>query len=66
MDEKQIKAIEGRVKKQILDTDHKSIMNLLSKDFLSETAIYKLNKIKEIDQKINRDDSIYKTGTKKG
>ena len=66
MDEKQTKAIEGRVKKQILDTDHKSIMNLFSKDFLSETAIYKLNKIKEIDQKINRDDSIYKTGTKKG
>ena len=34
------------------------------KDFLSEEAIYELNKIKEADQKINRDYLIYKTGHK--
>ena len=34
-------------------------------DFLFEEAIYKLSKIKGIEQKINRNDLIYKTGNKK-
>ena len=37
---------------------------MFSKYFLSEEAIYELNKIKEIEQKINRDDLSYKTGNK--
>ena len=63
--EKQIKAIKNRVKKQLLNTDQKSIIGFFSKDFLSEEAIYELNKIKGIEQKINRDDLIYKIGNNK-
>ena len=37
----------------------------MSKDFLTEEAIYESNKIKEIEQKTNRDDLIYKTIAKK-
>ena len=37
---------------------------MFSKDFLTEEAIYWLNKIKEIEVKINRYDLIYKTGDK--
>ena len=33
---------------------------MFSKDILNEEAIYELNKIKEIKQKLNRDDLIYK------
>ena len=33
---------------------------MFSKDILTEEAIYELNKIKEIKQKLNRDDLIYK------
>ena len=62
--EKQTKAIEGRVEKQILYTDQKSITNLFSKDFLPEGAIHELNMIKEIDQEINSDDLIYKANDK--
>ena len=63
--EKQAKAIEGRVKKQILDTDQNYVTNLFSKDFLYEEVIHEWNKIKEIEQKINRDGSVYKTCNKK-
>ena len=38
---------------------------MLSKDFLSEKAIYELKKIKEIKQELDEDDSIYKTSDKK-
>ena len=38
---------------------------MLSKDYLSEEAIYEFDRIKGIEQKINRDDSIYKTGDRK-
>ena len=62
--EKQTKAFEGRVEKQILYTDQKSITNLFSKDFLPEGAIHELNIIKEIDQEINSDDLIYKANDK--
>ena len=46
---------------------YKSKINhkFFSKDFLSEKAVYELKKIKEIEQKISRDDLIYKTGNKK-
>ena len=44
---------------------YKSKIKFFSKDFLSEKAVYELNKIKEIEQKISRDDLIYKTGNKK-
>ena len=37
----------------------------MSKDLLTEEAIYESNKIKEIEQKTNRDDLIYKTIAKK-
>ena len=36
-----------------------------SKDLLSEEAIYKSNKIIEMQQKISRDDLIYETDNKK-
>ena len=45
---KQIKAIENRVEKQLLDTDQKSIPALFSKDVSTLEAIYELNKIIEI------------------
>ena len=38
---------------------------LCSKDFLTEEAIHELSKIKEIEQKIDRDGFIYETGDKK-
>ena len=34
----------------------------ISKDFLAEEARDELNKMKEIEQEINRDNLIYKTG----
>ena len=34
------------------------------KDFLNEEAIYELNKMKEIEQEINRVDLMYKSGWK--
>ena len=57
--EKQIKALENIVEKEYLDTDQKSIASLFSKDFLNEEATYELNKIVEMENKINRDDLIY-------
>ena len=38
---------------------------MFSKDFVSEKAIYELDKIDEIEQRISRNDLIYKTSTKK-
>ena len=65
--EKQTKVIEGKIENQPLDLDQKPITDLFSKDFFSEEAIYELNKIKEIEeQKINRDNLIYKLDNKKG
>ena len=64
-EKKQIKAIEKRVKKQLLDTVQKSIASLFSGDFLTEDAIFVLNKIVEIEQKFNRDNFIYKASDKK-
>ena len=61
---KKTRAIEGRVKKQILDTDQKSVTNFFSKDFLNEETIYEMNKIKEGEQEINRSDLFYKIGDK--
>ena len=55
--EKQIKALEVRIEKNLLDTDQKSIASLLSKKNLTEEAIYELNKI-------NIDNSNHKTGDK--
>ena len=52
------------MRKQLLDTDKKSIAGLLAKYFLSKEAIYELNKIEKIEQKISRNDLIYKTGNK--
>ena len=63
--EKQVKAIKNRIKRQILDTEQKPITDLFSKGLLSEEVIYELNKTKEIEQKLDRDDLIYKTGYKK-
>ena len=60
-----MKAIQSRVKKTFLDANQKSIASLISKDFLNEEATYELTKIVEIENKLNRDDLIYKTGNKK-
>ena len=38
---------------------------MFSKDFLNQETTYELNKIVEMENKLNRDDFIYKTGNKK-
>ena len=38
---------------------------MFPKEFLYEEAVYELYKIKDIAEKINRDDLIYKSGNKK-
>ena len=43
----------------------KSSATLFLKDFLIEEATYKLKKIPEIENKLNRDDLINKTGNQK-
>ena len=60
--EKQIKALESRVEETFLDTVQKSSAALFLKDFLNEEATYELNKIVEMENKLNRDNLIYKTG----
>ena len=50
---------------QVLDTDQKSISYFFLKDFLNEEARDNLNKIKVIEQEIDKDDLIYKTRNKK-
>ena len=57
--------IENIVEKKFLETHQKSIASLFSNDFLNKEATYELNKIVEMENKLNRDDLIYKTGNKK-
>ena len=57
---KQIKAIENKFKKHLLNTDRKSIVSLVSRDFLREEAKCELNKIVEKENKFHRDGLIYK------
>ena len=59
---KQPETIESRVEKQVLNTDQKSISNLLSEDFLAANVKGKLNKINKIEPEIIRDDLVYTTG----
>ena len=51
--------------KNFLDTDQKSIASLLSKEFLNEEATPELNKILEMENKLNRNNLINKTENKK-
>ena len=60
-----LKQNKNRVEKQLLDRDQKSVASFFSKDLLTEEAIYELNKIIEIEQKINSDHLIYETDDKK-
>ena len=55
---------ENRLAKQILATYQNSITNLFANNFTSDGAIYELNEIKMIEEKINRDDLIYKSDNK--
>ena len=57
---KQIKAIENKFKKHLLNTDLKSIVSLVSRDFLTEDAKCELNKTVEKENKFHRDGLIYK------
>ena len=59
--EKQVKALPTLN----ADQQFKSSSGLFSKDFLTVKAGDKLNKTKKIEQEINRDHLIYKTGNKK-
>ena len=61
------KAIENKEKCfcTFFDTNQKSIASLFSKKFLNEEARHELIKIVEIENKLNRDDLIYKTVNKK-
>ena len=51
-------------RKNFLDKDQKSIASLFSKDFLNEETLYELKKIVEVENKLNGDYLIYKTGNK--
>ena len=64
-EKKQIKAIGNRVEKKFSDTDQKLIVSLFSNNFLNKEAIYELNKVIEMENKLNKDDLIHKTGNKK-
>ena len=57
--EKEIKALENRFEKNVLDTDQKSISSLFSKNVINEEATYELNKIVEMENKLDRNDLIY-------
>ena len=48
-----------------LGTDQKSIASLFSEDFLNEEATYELYKNAEKENKLSRNDVIYKKGNKK-
>ena len=50
--------------KNYLDIDQISITSLLSKDFRNEEVKYELHKIVELENKVNRDELIYKTSNK--
>ena len=62
--DKRIKAIENKIKKIILKTDKKST-EFFGKDFLNEEAKYQLNKLVEIENKVNKDDLICKISNNK-
>ena len=57
--EKEIKALENRFEKNVLDRDQKSISSLFSKNVINEEATYELNKIVEMENKLDRNDLIY-------
>ena len=63
--EEQIKSLGNRAEKTFLDTDQTSIVSLFSKDNLNEEPTYELNKIVEMENKLDRNDFIYKTGNKR-
>ena len=63
--EKQIKAIKNRVKKNLLETDQILNASLFSKHFINKEAMYKLNKMEEMENKLDRNDLIYRAGYKK-
>ena len=46
-------------------TNKKSIASLFSKNVLNEEPTYELKKIVEMENKLNRDDLIFKTSNKK-
>ena len=50
--------------KNYLDIDQISIASLFSKNFRNEEATYELHKIVELENKVNRDELIYKTSNK--
>ena len=51
--------------KKFLGTDENSIVSLFSKDFVNEESTYELNKIVEMENKINGDNLIHKTDNNK-
>ena len=63
--EEQIKSLGNRAEETFLDTDQTSIVSLFSKDNLNEEPTYELNKIVEMENKLDRNDFIYKTGNKR-
>ena len=63
--EEQIKSLGNGAEKTFLDTDQTSIVSLFSKDNLNEEPTYELNKIVEMENKLDRNDFIYKTGNKR-
>ena len=62
---KKIKALQNRGEKNFLDTNQKSIASLFSNNFLNEESTYELTRIVEMENKLDRNDLIYKTGNKK-
>ena len=63
--EKQIKAIKNRVKKNLLETDQILNASLFSKHFINKEAMYEINKMEEMENKLDRNDLIYRAGYKK-
>ena len=59
--EKKIEALENRVENLFLNTVQKPIASLFSKYFLNEKTTYKLYKIAEMENNLDRNDLIYKT-----
>ena len=59
------KTLGNRVEKFFLETVQKSLVSSFSKDFLNEEATHQLNKIVEMENKLDRNDLICKTVKKK-
>ena len=59
------KSTWSQSQKELLNTDQKSIASLFPKDYINGEASYDLSKIIEMENKLNRDNLIYKTGNKK-